>query len=73
VTISATGKRIRESSGTTSQREAQDLLARKIGRVEEGTSPDPSNRHLTVDDLYAGLHSYHRQKKNGNQSISFTF
>jgi integrase len=56
------GKRIRESSETESQKEAEDLLAIKIGRVKDGTSLDPTVRHLTVDDLYAGLLSYYRQQ-----------
>lgn len=56
------GKRIRESSETESQKEAERKLAIKIGKVQEGRSPDPSNRNLTVDDLYAGLLSYYRQQ-----------
>jgi integrase len=56
------GIRVRESSKTTSEAEADDLLAIKIGRVKEGTSLDPKNRNLTVDDLYAGLLSYYRQQ-----------
>lgn len=58
------GKLVRESSGTDSKTQAQKLLNQRIGEIATGNYIEPSNRKLTVDELYESyLDDYRANEK----------
>lgn len=47
------GVPVRESSGTENQRKAEKILQQRIGEIAAGTYIEPTDRKITVDQLYA--------------------
>jgi integrase len=45
--------RVREATGFTSQRKAQDLLNERLSQVSRGEWIEPERRPVTIDDLFA--------------------
>src|SRR5712691_11887912 len=62
-----TGKRIRESSGTTDRAEARRLLQQRLGQIADGRFIGPAADRLTFDDLVQGLLSDY--EVNGKKSL----
>ena len=54
------GVAVRESSGTDSEREAQRLLNQRVGEIASGNYIEPSNRKVTIDQLYQSLLDHYR-------------
>lgn len=61
------GELVRESSGTDSETQAKKLLQQRIGEIAAGNYIEPSNRKLTVDELYESLLDNYRA--NGLASL----
>lgn len=57
------GKAVREPSGTDSETQAKKLLNKRMGEVAAGNYIEPSNRKLTIDQLYEALLTNYRINK----------
>src|SRR5581483_7861461 len=57
------GKPYRESTGTTNQRKAQKLLAKRLAEIQNQTFIEPTDRRVTVDELYAALLADYRNNE----------
>jgi integrase len=58
------GAPVYESTGTTDKRQAEKLLQRRLGELAVGTFIEPSDRKITVDELYEGyLDNYRINQK----------
>lgn len=51
--------RVREATGFTSQRKAQDLLTERLSQVSKGTWFQEERRPITVDDLFTALREHY--------------
>jgi integrase len=60
------GKAIRESTGTTKRRTAEDILDERRADVCKGTFIEPADRKLTVDELYAALLDDYRNNERAS-------
>src|ERR1700716_1735006 len=49
------GKPVRESSHSDKRKVAEKMLARRLAEISTDTYIEPSDRRVTVDELYSGL------------------
>jgi integrase len=62
------GKRVRESSGETDYRAAQQKLAQRLAQCDRGEMPD-TGRGATCADLWEGLERYYRINKKKSAKV----
>ena len=60
------GVMVRESSGSDSRRDAEKLLHLRLGEIAAGNYIEPSNRKVTIDQLYEALVNNYRINKRAS-------
>ena len=57
------GKPVRESSHSDKKKVAEKMLAKRLAEISTDTYIEPSDRKVTVDELYAALLADHKNNE----------
>ena len=61
---------VREATGFTSQRKAQELLTQRVGEVSRGEWFDRERRPATVEELFEAMRDHYEVNRSAARSLS---